>query len=352
VASIVVAIPARDEAERVEACLIALNEQNQCPDAVVLLLNNCSDETETIARSMASDFGFHLDVISRELPPHQANAGHARRMAMALAAERAGSGGVLLTTDADAVVPPDWVSGNLAALRYGADVVCGQAVVDRIEAEMIPALLHADDVQERRSIGLLDDLAWALDPEQHDPPPRHTEASGASLAVWAEAHRRVGGIPAIAAGEDRAFVRALWMMDARVRHDPAIRVVVSGRVMGRAEGGMADAIRRRMVQQDEFTDELVEPAADAFRRYGLRNRARRGWSGSPDTTLAADLAISRARLAQALSQRYFGKTWAELEAVSPVLERRRVRFVDLPVEIAAAEELLDRLTLPETLAAD
>ncbi|MGD0106200.1 MAG: glycosyltransferase [Rhodopila sp.] len=348
----VVAIPARDEAERIGPCLVALNEQIQRPDTVVLLLNNCSDCTETIARALAPGLQFRLDLISRDLPPVLANAGHARRLAMAMAAESAGPDGVLLTTDADAVVPPDWVSRNHAALGQGADIVCGRAVIDPMEAAMIPPHLHDDDALECRLIALLDDLAWVLDPEPHDPPPRHTEASGASLAVRAEAFRRVGGIPPIPAGEDRAFVRALWLMDARVRHDPAIQVTVSGRVIGRAQGGMADAIRRRIVQQDEFTDDIVEPASDAFRRYSFRYRTRRAWSGSGDMALAGDLAISRTSLAHALANRFFGRAWADLESISPTLQRRRVRFVDLPMEIAAAEALLHWLALPEILAAD
>jgi cellulose synthase/poly-beta-1,6-N-acetylglucosamine synthase-like glycosyltransferase len=350
--STVVAIPARDEAERIGLCLIALKQQTQRPDTVVLLLNNCSDATERIARAMAPDLRYRLEILSRDLPPGQANAGRARRMVMQAAAARAGSGGVLLTTDADGVAPPDWIFRNIAALRQGADIVCGQAVIDPVEAAMIPAHLHEDDAKECRLIALLDDLAWMLDPERHDPPPRHTEASGASLAVRVEAFRRVGGIPAIPAAEDRAFARALWMMDARVRHDAAIRVTVSGRVVGRAKGGMADAIRRRMVQQDAFTDDQVEPVADAFRRYSLRQRVRRAWAGSVELGLAANLAISRTRLAEALTQRFFGATWAMLEAISPVLQRRRVRFVDLPTEIAAAEALLRRLAVPEILAAD
>ena len=82
--SIVVAIPARDEADRIEACLVAMNTQKQRPDDVVLLLNNCSDNTETIARSIAPRMGFRLDVINLDLPPTKANAGHARRLAMEL----------------------------------------------------------------------------------------------------------------------------------------------------------------------------------------------------------------------------------------------------------------------------
>jgi hypothetical protein len=274
-----------------------------------------------------------------------------------VAAKRAGSSGVLLTTDADAIVPPDWVSRNLNALHQGVDIVCGRAVIDPIEAAMIPTHLHDDDALECRLIALLDDFAWILDPEPHDPPPRHTEASGASLAVSVEAFRRVGGIPALASGEDRAFVRALWMMDARVRHDPSIQVTVSGRIEGRAPGGMADAIRRRMVRQDEFADEMAESATDAWLRYSLRHRARRAWHGpavprsASDlalSRLATDLALSRANVASALSDRHFGGAWAKLEAASPSLQRRRVRFTELPAEIATAL----RLMTPETLAAE
>jgi GT2 family glycosyltransferase len=347
-----VAIPVRDEAERIGSCLTALNRQTRVPDAVVLMLNNCTDQTETIARAMVPDLRFRLDLISRNLPPPLANAGHARGFAMATAAEQAGPSGALLTTDADSIAPPDWVALNLDALRQGADVVCGRAIIDPTEAAMIPAHLHEDDALECRLIALLDDFAWMLDPEPHDPPARHTEASGASLGVSVEAFHRVGGIPAIAAGEDRAFVRALWLIDARVRHDPAIRMVVSGRTEGRAAGGMADVIRRRMVRQDEFADDLVEPALDAFRRYRLRQRARRAWTGQTDTELAADLGLPWGRLADALSDRHFGGAWAKLEAASPILQRRRVRFTELPAEIATARRLLDRLAAPETLAAE
>lgn len=349
---VVVAIPARDESERIGPCLAALNKQTQPPNAVVLVLNNCTDDTQSIAQAMAPDLGFRLDIVNCVLPPEQANAGCARRMAMEIAAEQAGEHGVLLTTDADSIVPPDWVAACLAGLRAGADVVCGRAVIDPTEAALIPAHLHADDALECRLIALLDQLAWVLDPEPHDPPPRHTEASGASIAVSVRAYRRAGGIPAIPSGEDRAFVRALWMLDARVRHDPGIQVIVSGRVIGRAEGGMADAIRRRIRQQDEFTDDQAEPARDAFRRYSLRGRTRKMWAGAYDAGLANDLGISSRTLATALSRPFFGSAWAGLEARSEVLRRNRVRFADVSTETASVEALLRAAAIPEILAAD
>src|SRR5664279_5164508 len=81
VAKTVVAIPVRDEAERIGLCLTALNAQIRRPDSVVLLLNNCTDETESVVHAMAPRLRFPVDVVSRDFPPEQASAGHARRLA-------------------------------------------------------------------------------------------------------------------------------------------------------------------------------------------------------------------------------------------------------------------------------
>ena len=56
----------------------------------------------------------------------------------------------------------------------------------------------------------------------------------ASRRVSRAAFRRVGGVPAVALGEDRAFAAALQRAGARIRHAPEVRVVVSGRILGRA----------------------------------------------------------------------------------------------------------------------
>jgi Glycosyl transferase family 2 len=135
--SVIVAVPVRDEAARIGLCLSALNQQMRPPDTVVPMLNNCTDETETIAHAMMPNLRFDLDVITCNLPPAEADAGHARRLAMDVAVQRAEPSGVLLTTDADAIVPPDWVIRNLYALRSGVDIVCGQAVIDPLEAKTI-----------------------------------------------------------------------------------------------------------------------------------------------------------------------------------------------------------------------
>ena len=114
----IVAIPVRDEEDRIEACLDALLAQRDLsgrplpPDALglVLLLNNCSDRTAAIARGRLAASGTPFALVDVALPPSQANAGFARRLALDLAAlwlERTDRrDGVLLTSDADSRVPP------------------------------------------------------------------------------------------------------------------------------------------------------------------------------------------------------------------------------------------------------
>jgi hypothetical protein len=211
---------------------------------------------DKVARAVGVPFA--LDIHSVWLPPFYANAGTARRLAMDKAILSAGQRGSVMTTDADAIAPPEWVALNVGALTSGADVVCGQAVIDPQDAALIPAHLHADDALEQEYTGLLDVIDDLLCPDPADPQPRHREASGASLAMTADAYLQAG-VPHVPSGEDRALMNALRRIDARIRHDPAVRVTVSGRFVGRAEGGMADTIRRRLIHQDVFTDESLEP---------------------------------------------------------------------------------------------
>src|SRR3954468_12343364 len=109
----VVAIPVRNEAEWIGRCLRSLACQTRPPHAVMLLLNNCTDGTASIARSCAQHMPYRLHIQSHNFAAPLAGAGHARRLAMQAAAAVAGPHGVLLTTDADTVVAGDWVERNL-----------------------------------------------------------------------------------------------------------------------------------------------------------------------------------------------------------------------------------------------
>jgi glycosyltransferase involved in cell wall biosynthesis len=120
------AVPARDEAERIAGCLEALDDQDGARlDDIVLLVNNSADDTAAIARAALINPETILHVVECKLLGSQANAGFARRQAMKTAYDLLGVNDVLLTTDADGLVDPDWLVKNLAGIDAGADVVAG-----------------------------------------------------------------------------------------------------------------------------------------------------------------------------------------------------------------------------------
>jgi hypothetical protein len=249
----------------------------------------------------------------------------------------------LLTTDADACVDSNWIAFNLLELKRGADAVAGRIDIDPAEAAMIPARLHEDDARECPYADLLDRINAELDPDPFDPWPRHSEHSGASIAVTVSAYRRAGGIPDMPLGEDRAFFSALRRVDARIRHAPEVRLVVSGLTIGRAVGGMADTIRRRMIKPDETIDDRPEPAEDAARRAHLRNHVRILWRSRREEgvlDLANQLQLHPVDVARALSLSHFGAVFAELELKSSGLAKRTVAVLDLEYQIQRAGSIL------------
>jgi glycosyltransferase involved in cell wall biosynthesis len=147
-----VAIPVRNEAARIAACLAALAAQVDLAGrplatdsfGLVLLLNNCADDTAgVIAHCRIS---MPTWVVARELPPSHAHAGAARRLAMDAAAgwltagERAPS--AILTTDADTRVAPDWIARHQAAFARGLDGLAGYVVADPAEYAELPLALR------------------------------------------------------------------------------------------------------------------------------------------------------------------------------------------------------------------
>ncbi|AWN46758.1 glycosyl transferase [Methylobacterium terrae] len=351
----VVAVPVRNEVDRIGACLSALAGQEEVgPDAigVVLFLNNCTDGTAEAVAALRPGLRLQLRVIERDFSG--AHAGWARREAMEAAAawleetrlEEAAPDGVILTTDADSRVPPDWIARNLAALAQGADAIAGTIALDAEEAARLPDALHARGRLEGTYEALLIALEALVDPVAHDPWPRHATRSGATLAVRLSAYRAAGGLPAIPLGEDRAFVAALLRADARVRHAPDIVVVTSGRLDGRAPGGAADTMRQRCAVPESPCDPRLEPVWRALFRFAWGRRLRRlHAAGRLDRTRlwAPWLRIGREEARRIAGLPTLGARLAAIEAESPLLAYRALRPGALPRHIAGARGLLSGL---------
>jgi len=340
---VVVAIPVHNEAEHIEACLNALAHQVPTFDFdVVALLNNCTDETSSIVGEAASRMPFRLHIFEYWLHHLESSAGAARQLAVRHAEILAGEDGIIFTTDADARVATNWIAANLASIAGGADAVAGMAEIDPDDAAAIPIQLHLDEEKSEDFAMLLDEIDWLLDPDPSDPWPRHTQHSGASIAVRASWVARAGGIPAVPIGEDRRFFTSLRELDARIRHSREVVVTVSGRTVGRAKGGMADTIARRMGEPDQWLDDCLEPAANHARRAELRARVREIWSGEVSAKpLARLLRLPFATVQSVLREETFGRAWSRLERASPVLRRRIVPIAQLGQETIAAREIVE-----------
>ena len=230
----VVVVPARDEEQRIGACVRALGAQRGVgTDAyeVVVVLDQCSDRTRAAAEAAAAEVATAVRVVMSPV----AGVGAARRHGMELACARLlGAGrldGLIATTDADTLVAPDWLAAQLALADRGAEAIGGAIELVAEDARNLAAATLAR--REARAEQRLRAVRAA------DRDAEHHYFSGASMAVTARTYRAVGGIEARAALEDEAFESRLVAAGVRIARSSAVRVTTAARTDGRAARGLA-----------------------------------------------------------------------------------------------------------------
>jgi hypothetical protein len=354
---VVIAVPVKDEEDRIGLCLESLAAQDGvdlADVAAILLLNNCTDATAERVRAHAAAARFPLHLHIADLPPPYANAGWARRLAMDAALDLVRDDGVILTTDADTVVDTHWIEANLRELGRGVEAVAGYVMANPMELmELDPGILERGALEWEYQ-QLAAELVARADPEPHDAWPRHNQNCGASVAITAVAYRRIGGLPPKPVGEDRALFEAIVRSDGKVRHSLEVQVLTSARTDGRAQGGLSDAIRLRG-DPDHPCDEALEVAVATLRRAQWRGELRRLWNAGriegQARAWARKLRITPDAFRAATQQLCFGQAWAELEALSPRLVRRLVTGAELKRELRRIKRLVAGARAQERLAA-
>ena len=322
-----VAVPVRDEAARLPALVASLARQRRLDGRpladghaeVLLVLNNCTDGSAAVARALAARHPrLRLRVAEVTLPPARANVGTARGLAMDAAAARLRAvgrpGGLVLTTDADSCVAPDWIAATEAEVAAGADAVGGRiCLLPRERAALPPSVRRSLvlDIGYRRALERVHALYV---PAPHDPFPRHHQHYGASLAMTADAYAAAGGVPAVASNEDVGLARALVRSGARLRHSYRVRVWTSARTVGRAPAGMADALAAWAGQRGPAWVESADAAERRLAALGLLAHARPGDALPEALLVPAEPARERAPLPSVL--RRLREIAARLEALS------------------------------------
>ena len=128
-------------------------------------------------------------------------------------------------------VPDDWLLHHLAAASRGTRAVAGIVEINRFDG--LPPI--APRVFAESYTDLL--------PPDGD----HPHVHAANLGVRLDAYDDAGGWGCLARSEDRDLWIRLQHVGARVESPRDLRVVTSGRAMGRVPGGFAQCLRDQVL---------------------------------------------------------------------------------------------------------
>jgi hypothetical protein len=334
---IAVAIPVHNEAELIGATLRALNEQRDAPPfTVVLLLNNCTDNTAEAVEAVSAELNFSIVAYDITLPPELSDAAWARRLVTNAACEFAGADGYVLTTDADSRVDATWIATHVKRFEEGIDVVCGFVTPDLTDGPMPPLEMIVRGAMEFEYSQLMAELHALVDPDPCDPWPTHIVETGANLGMRARLLATLGGIPHVCPGEDRAFVEIARRKGYLIKHEFSTNVVTSSRIRGRAEGGWSADLAARTTNERDTCHERLEPAKLTYRRARMRRRLRVAHGTPALPRLVSHLVrndFAQTRICQAAS---FEEAWGLLVEACPGLAGR-VMYAE---ELQANTELM------------
>jgi glycosyltransferase involved in cell wall biosynthesis len=226
---ICVVIPARDEEKLLPRCLnsvLRATERVCEPDTadIVVVSDLCTDRTYQIASAI---LGRHGIVLSCQ----HGNVGAARRRGVKIALKRH-QGPLtrcwIANTDADCVVPSDWLSNQLTLAREGTEAVAGTVRIDHF-------LEHRPEVRERLRKSVVID---------RDGPYPH--ACGANMGLAAETYVSAGGWSPLCIGEDHDLWKRVLATGARAIATEKIQVITSGR-----QGRTPDGFMQRLPTPNE-----------------------------------------------------------------------------------------------------
>lgn len=130
----------------------------------------------------------------------------------------------LANTDADCEVPQGWLLDQFAIAQKGTAAVAGVVDVDSFEG-------HQPHVRElfHESYVIYADGT-------------HPHVHGANLGIRADAYLQIGGFAELETAEDHDLWRRLGSRGFARLSDARLQVVTSGRRIGRAPLGFADAL--------------------------------------------------------------------------------------------------------------
>ncbi len=219
-AKVAVVVPAHNELAHLPRCLRALATSAAClpvPVLTVVVLDATDDGSSRLVGEFGTDVHF-VEVDAGNVGAARA-AGFEYARPLCHGADPAGTW--YATTDADSVVPADWL---LRMTASDADMVLGVVRVS--------AWRHHSAAVARRYLRAY-----------HSKGPGHNHIHGANMGFTADGYWAVGGFRALSTGEDVELVDRFEAAGLRIHRDAKLSVVTSDRRDGRAPRGFAHHLR-------------------------------------------------------------------------------------------------------------
>lgn len=216
-----VVIPANDEEELLPAALRSVAKavaqlgrfRPEIHTSVTVVLDACIDGSRRVAEQFPQ-------VALSEIERRSVGAARAHGVVVATAGEPASELDRLwlASTDADCVVPSDWLVRQVVLADVGVDLVIGT--------------VEPDDALDSATLARW----WRL----HHLRDGHPHVHGANLGIRLSAYVDCGGFEPVAVHEDVRLVERIRRSGAACLASSAVHVRTSGRTRGRTAGGFAD----------------------------------------------------------------------------------------------------------------
>jgi glycosyltransferase involved in cell wall biosynthesis len=222
---IAILIPARDEERLLPRCIASvLRAQAMLPSCfttdIVVIVDSSKDRTLEIATALLAGAGIVLTT--------QAGAvGVARALAAQAALQRYKGDPEtcwLANTDADCEVPDNWLVDQIMFARAGVHAIAGIVDVDEFSE-------HRSHVARRFRETYLTHADGT-----------HPHVHGANIGLRADVYLRVGGWASLETAEDHDLWNRLSCSGCTQRSIARLKVITSGRRIGRAPHGFAEAL--------------------------------------------------------------------------------------------------------------
>ncbi|MBK9450720.1 MAG: glycosyltransferase [Bacteroidetes bacterium] len=189
-----VIVPARNEAANVAACVSAILAQNYPSERMELILVNDHSEDATVANAKSVASG-HSNFKVLDL---EAQTGAAYKKAAVAKGIAAAAGEIIVTTDADCTMGPDWLRTMVAQFDANTGLVSGPVLLD---GKSIFGQFQALEFMGLIAVGAASIAAGSP-----------TMCNGANLAYRRGAYDAVGGfagIDHIASGDDELLMHKI-----------------------------------------------------------------------------------------------------------------------------------------------